>query len=338
MSAAWGWVWAAAIAVPAHADERGSGTDGRFALEIKACPAVSTEDLRRILGIEVGDLLIGEAEGVPAGADRLTIRCAGNFAWIEAVGPGDQNPLEQILRLDGFPGDAAPRALALAGLELLAARSSVVRERMDAKRSPPPVSPSEPRRPPTAASSKLAAPHVRPRPAASARETRVGVAVSWRKFLLEHGASAWGGQLQASTTLGRMWQVAGDADVARAHDQAGSLGETTGTLLSSGATFGVRSRGRYYGTSCGLGGRVGGVRLSGTSAHPATVSAASVWRPWGGPMAAASFWGGLARLALTLRAEAGYSLLAPEGQAGGVTVVSLRGPWAAIAVGASIRP
>ncbi len=55
-------------------------------------------------------------------------------------------------------------------------------------------------------------------------------------------------------------------------------------------------------------------------------------------MLAASFLAGFERFGLTLGAEAGQSLLAPEGQAGGVTVISIRGPWAAIFIGATMRP
>jgi hypothetical protein len=334
----WGLSWAVTTAAPARAEERRSADDGRFALEVKACPTVSTEDVRRILGIEIGDLLLGETEHVPAGADRLTIRCAGNFAWIEASGPADNQPLEQILRLDDFPGDAAPRALALAGLELLAARSSTVRERMVGKRNSVPPSASKPNQRAASPTSKVVAPEPSPRHVVSVRQTRIGLAGSWRTFLLEHGPDAWGGQVQAGTAFSRMWQVAADAEVMGARNAVGSLGTTNALLISCGATLGVRIGGNNLGAGLGLGGRIGGVRLSGTSADPANVSAATVWRPWGGPTAAAGFFAGVKWFAATLSAEVGQSLLAPEGQANGVTAISLRGPWAGISLGASIRP
>jgi hypothetical protein len=335
---AWGFTWAVTAGAPAHAEQHRPTGDGRFALEVKACPTVSTESVRRILGIEIGDLLLGQTEGVPAGAARLTIRCAGNLAWIEASGPADNTPFEQILRLDDFPGDAAPRALALAGLELLAARSSTVRARFVGKGNSRPRSRSTPSRCSAVPTSKVAAPEPSPRSAASTRETHIGLAGSWRTFLVEHGPSTWGGQVQASTIVGRMWQLAADAEVTGARNEVGHLGETSALLLSCGATFGVRAGRSRLGAGFGLGGRIGGVRLSGTSADPVRISATTVWRPWGGPMLTASFLGGFERYALTLSVEAGQSLLASEGQADGVTVISIRGPWAAIAVGASIRP
>ena len=172
----------------------------------------------------------------------------------------------------------------------------------------------------------------------SKREARLGLAGSWRTFLVEHGPSAWGGQVQASTALDPMWQLGADAEVAGARREVGHLGNVRALLISCGATFGVRAGGNNLGAGFGLGGRIGGVRLSGTSADPTNVSAATVCRPWGGPTADASFFAGVEWFALTLSAEVGQSLLAPEGQANGVTAISIRGPWAAISVGASIRP
>jgi hypothetical protein len=327
------------IAASVRAEENHSAGGGRFALEFEECPKTLAEGVRRCIGIEVGGLLYGVTEGVPAGSDRLTIRCAGNYAWIEAAGATDTTPLEKLLRLDQFPGDAAPRALALASLELMAAQSWTVRERIDGKRdSLPPATtrPSTP--PPPAAAPRTAATEPRPKSAVSAHETRIGLAGSWRTFLVERGPSLWGGQVQASTRIRRIWQVAADADVVGAQRKVENLGETSALLLSCGATLGVRTGDSDLGTSFGLGGRIGVARLWGSSADPENVSAATVWRPWGGPMAAASFFGGFWRFALTLIAEAGHSLLEPEGQAGGATVISLRSPWAAIYLGAGVRP
>ena len=332
-----GCTWAMTMA--ARAEQNRSVSDGRFALEIKECPKALTEGVRRFIGIEVGDLLYGETEGVPAETDSLTIRCADDFAWIEAAGATEIAPLEKLLHLGDFPGDAAARALALASLELMAARSATVRERIDSKRnSQPPAATPPSTTPPPVATPRTAALEPSPKSAVFVRETRIGMAGSWRTFPSQHGPSVWGGQVQTSTTVRRIWQLAADGDIARSPNKMVNLGEVSALLLSCGATFGVRTSGDKFGTGVGLGGRIGVARLSGTSADPANVSAATVWHPWGGPMAAASVFGGFGRVALTLIAEAGHALLEPEGKAGGVTVISLRGPWAAIYLGASVRP
>ena len=338
-----GFTWGMTMAESAYAERNLSVGDGSFALEIKECPKELTESVRRFVGIEVGDLLQEEADGVRAGTDFLTIRCSGNFAWIEAAGPTGSAPLEKLLRLDNFPGDAAPRALALASLELMAARSATVRERIDGNRnSAPPAATPPPAlaRPPIVPQPKTpppSAPEPSPKSVGPARDTRFGMAASWRTFPSAHGPSTWGGQGQASTRVRRIWQLSADIDVTSARSLV-NLGELSALLLSSGVAFGVCTRGSTLGTGIGLGGRIGTVRLSGRSANPTNVSAATVWRPWGGPMVAASVFGGFGRFVLTLIGEAGHSLLEPVGQAGGVAAISLRGPWTAIYLGAGLRP
>ena len=330
----WGVTWGMTIITRAAAEQSCSASDGRFALELQECPKALTEEVRRFVGIEVGDLMYGETEALPAGADTLTIRCAGDFAWIEAGCATDVAPPEKLLRLDAFPGDAAPRALALASLELMAARNSTVRQRMDGNRGAPakPPPPSIPREPPA----KPPVPEPSPQLAPFLRETQLGLAGVWRKFPADNGPSLWGGRVQASTTFAPVWQLAVDTEVTGGQIHV-KIGETKALLLSSGATFGLRTGGSTIGAGFGLGGRIGAVRLSGNGAESISVTTATVWRPWGGPMAAVNCFAGFGHFAMSLNGEAGQSLLKPEGQAGGVTAISLRGPWAALSLGANIR-
>jgi len=321
------------MAAPARAEQNHYVGDGRFVLKITDCPKALTESVRGFISIEVGDLLYGETERVSTGSDTLTIRCARNFAWIEAALATEDSPLEKLLHLDDFPGDAAPRALALASLELMAARSSMVRERIDgARNSTAPAAP--PPAPATTSGAVISQPIAIP--AMPVRRTRIGLGASFRTFPGKYGPSLFGGQVQVSTKFGSMWRFAADAEVASGKNKV-SLGETSATLMSSGTTFGVRAEGSNLGAGFGLGVRIGAVRLSGTSPDAINVSAATVWRPWGGPVAEASAFGGFGRVAITVITEAGQALLKPEGQAGGVTAIALRGPWAAFSLGASIN-
>jgi hypothetical protein len=324
--AALGLAWAVA-APAAYAEGDGSAGDGRFALEVKACPNLSTDSVRRILGIEVGDLLLPESSDAPTKADRLTIRCSGSFAWVQASGQAGGTPAEQVVSLDDLPGDAAPRVLALAGLELLATLNSTVRARMASKHEAPPP-----------ATALAATPEPGVASAASARETRIGLAGAWRLFLAEHGASAWGGQVQIHSTVGELWLLSADAELAGARNPVPGIGEASALLISCGAWFGLRRGSGRLGASFGLGGRLGAVRLSGDSADPATVTGATVWHPWGGPMATAGIVGRAGRFALGLRAESGYALVEANGLAGGATAITVRGAWAAIMLGGGIRP
>jgi len=325
----------ALLATPARGQTLAPANDGRFVLEIQECPRTLADGVRRLVAIEVGDLLRQRADDVAPGGDTLAIRCAGNFAQIEASGGAETAPAEKLFQLDDFPGDAAPRALALASLELMAARNSTVRERMDGNPSSSPLPPTPtPAKPPAPTRTRTSLPS---QPTAAPSTTvRVGLAAVWRTFPATHGPTLWGGQVQASAVFNRLWRGAADAELSTGQNSV-SLGQTRATLLTAGANFGVQHRRNNFEAGVGLGGRVGAVRLSGTSADPAYVSATSVWRPWGGPMTSAHVSASLGQFALTAVAEAGLPLLKPEGQAGASVAIALDDPWAAIALGASIR-
>jgi hypothetical protein len=164
------------------------------------------------------------------------------------------------------------------------------------------------------------------------------LAASWRTFLRDQGASLWGGKLEASTTLGDLWMVALDADVAGARTRLTGLGTVDALSLSSALTFGVGLRREGWGTGLGLGGRLGLMRLTGRSANGATVSASAAQHPWGGPVVQASALARLGRFSLMFSAEAGYSFGVFDGLAGSRTAVSAGGPWIGLGLGGGFHP
>jgi hypothetical protein len=318
------------LAVPVRAEE--VSPEGRFSLEIRSCPTVPEQSVRRILGIEIGDLLLGESDSLSVAHDRLTIRCVDHFARIDAAGPSATTPFEQVMDLEAFPEDAVARALALAGLELLSSLNSTVRARL--KPPPPPPSAS----PPAAPSTPAPPPKTVEEPPPTVRDTRVGLAGSWRTFVGDQGASLWGGRLEASTTLGDLWLVTGDIDGTGARIHVTGLGDVDAFSFSSALTFGARLKKGAWGGSLGVGGRLGLIRLTGKSANPSAVSAFSAQHPWGGPVAMARASARFGRFSLMLSAEAGYSFLASEGLAGNRTAVFVGGPWIGIGLGGGFHP
>lgn len=300
----------------ASAQETGSGGSDRVSLDVEACPTVPTEAVRQILSVEIGDLLLGE--GSAAASHRLTIRCAGNAAWVEAAGEGGADPVDRTLRLDSFPGDAAPRALALAGLELLAARSPAVRARMEARQ--------QPAAPPPAAE----APAVNRQP----RTVMLwGVAGAWRRFWAGQGLSTWGGRAQLGWMF-RPWHLGADLEASGASRDV-QLGKTSALLLSSSAAFGLSEGTRHRAFTFMLGGRLGMARLWGSAADPTNVLANAVVRPWGGPVATLGFIGTLKPLAVVVTVEAGRSLFTAEAQSESTTVLAVGGSWVALSLGAA---
>jgi len=322
------WCCVATVADPALADNPAPGREGAFAFEIKTCPRLPEEGVRHFLGLEIGDLLLTKAEGIPAERDRLSLRCVGKYAWVQATGPQSSAPVEQIISLDDFPADAAPRALALAGLELLATLSSTVRARLAGKH-PLPL-------PLTAPTPDLSESHAT-NPAAT-RETMLGLAGSWRSFPAQPGAFAWGGQVLLLSRFGQRWRFASDAEAATARTTMANLGQLHALLLSYAASLGVRASRGALEASLGAGARVGFARLSGESVDPTKIAGTTVWHPWGGPMVTVRTVGRWGRFALSLAAELGYSLATATGRANGDPAIAVGGTWLALSLGGGFSP
>lgn len=318
----------AASALPASAQDRNCPSSGHVELEVKGCPAVPDAAVRSVLGIEIGDLLLEPSACDAEEVDRLTIRCAGNFAAVEATGTSGGAPTERILRLDDFPGDAAPRALALLGVELLAARSAAVRERILRRRSGA-TTPAVATIAPSPSSAELATP--------AGRQVRIGVAAVGRTFVAQDHPFAFGGRVEASSTAMKFGLVSGDMEFAAARRDVDNVGQTTALLVSSAATFGTFAGGHRWRAAAGLGGRIGLVRESGSSADPARISSSTFVRPWGGPVLSASLSGTLRRVALAISGEAGWSLSSIDEMAAGLTAISVRGLWVAVSIGTDLR-
>lgn len=318
--------WAAAAPASAAASVARAVAGGGVQLEVAGCAAVPTRDVRHVLSVEIGDLLLDDSAGRAADADRLIVRCAGNFASVEASGPGEP-PVERMVRLDDFPGDTAARALALLGVELLAARSAAVRERILRRQSALAAPPVEVVAPP---------PPVAP-PVRAHREVRLGAAAVCRIFPAHGGPPALGGRLEASASAWRSGILAGDLEVASGSKTVADVGRATALLISAGATVGLAARREGWRAAAGLGGRIGLLRESGASADPTRISSSSFVRPWGGPTVNASLARTIGRLALSLGGEAGWSLSSVDEVAGGVTAIVVRGPWLAVWLGADLR-
>jgi hypothetical protein len=251
----------------------------------------------------------------------LTIRCAGNVAWVEAAGEGGGKTVDRTLRLDAFPEDAAPRVLALAGLELLATCSPTVRARVEAKQEP-----AAPRLP-----AQTLAVNRQPRPVLHA-----GVAGTWRMFFVGQGVSAWGGQAQLGWLLDR-WHLSADLEASGASRDV-KLGETSALLLSGGAAFGLVGGVDSRAFTVTLGGRLGMARMAGNATDATKAISSAVVRPWGGPMINLGFIGRFRPLAVVLTAEAGRSLFKAEAQSESATVLAVGGTWVAISLGVAVMP
>jgi hypothetical protein len=317
--------------VAATASARADGptaaaTTPRFALDAGACPPGVEAEVRRILSVETGPLLLEAGQPVPADGDHVRVICREKDATIEARGAGEGDPVTRTLRLDAFPGDAAPRAVALAAIEALAALN---RQRAQAAQAGP-------ARVTTAdAPSTLAqatAPAYRPPPASIA----ISLSLVRRVFVVSHGLSLWSGAVDIQRNVGSRWAVGLNLELGAVDDtSAGSLGHAHGIVTSAAAFFGPRYDRTPLSGALAVGGRLGVASLSGSPSLAATGT--TVVRPWSGPALAAYGVLGKKRVQLRVNLEIGVALLGTEGLAGGASVLSISGGWIALSVGPGVR-
>ena len=299
---------ALALSAVATAGAAAQAAQATVALDTAACPAIPEAAIRRIVGIELGDLL-AESGDVPVGGNRLAMICQEGVARLAARGAGDGQPIERELRLAEFPGDAAPRALALAGVEMLAALDPAVRARIQIRQSPAAAAPA----PPARADRSLVA---------------AGIAISAvrREFLGGGGFGGWGGRIDLDRGFSGRFVVGIDVEMDGGSTTV-ALGEASALLVSAGAFGGLRAAGARVAGSLSLGARVGLASLEGTPAGGAGATGGQVLRPWWGPAIAARGWLRTGPIGFVAALEAGVAARGARGLADGVTVLAVDGAW-----------
>jgi hypothetical protein len=291
-------------------------TERRVVLATTGCPAGVDSAIRRIVGLEIGDLLAENGEA--AETDYLAVVCAHDWARLEANGPGRPRQIDRTLGLNDFPADAVPRALALAGVEMLAALSPAVRRRVEAGAAKQEV----PARAPVV--------QLVPPPA-----WRADASVVWHGFLGDNGLSLWGARGRVGRELGERLSLGLDLD-AVSGSRAVALGQVRGVLVSAGAFFGVHAGAQDLFADLALGGRIGIAYLAGDPGST-NVAGDRVSHAWGGPALSLRSWAGRGRLGLVFCGESGLALLGAEGLVGGATAASVHNFWVSLALGVGIR-
>jgi hypothetical protein len=313
--------------VAAHALLAGTGkaavapaARGTVVLDAAACPSVPEAAIRHIVAIEIGDLLAAPGDVPAAGGNRLTIACDKTAARLAASrADGADPPIERALPLASFPGDAAPRALALAGVEMLAALDPAVRERIQTRQSSPAAPPPPPPPTPARADGALAP---------------VGITISAvrRDFVAASGAGGWGARLDLDRGVAERFALGVDVEVDRASTTV-ALGEARALILSAGVFGGPRRAGRRAAGALSLGARGGLVSLEGTPAGGSGATGGSALRPWWGPAITARGWLRAGPVGLAGAIEAGFTVRGAHGLADGATILAVDGAWLAAGIG-----
>ena len=308
-------VLAAAAAAGMTGTAAAAATRGTVVVDATACPSVPEAAIRRIVAIEIGDLLAETGERPATGATRLSLACDGAAARLAARRDGDGLPIERVLPLGDFPGDAAPRALALAGVEMLAALDPAVRERVQIRQTPPPAPATTP-------------------PRADRSAAAVGIAISAvrRDFVATAGAGGWGARIDLDRRLADWFALGLDLEVDGARATV-ALGEARAVIMSAGVFAGPRAAGSRVAGTVALGARGGIAALEGTPAGGSGAIGSHVLRPWWGPAIGARGWIRAGAVSVVGAIEAGVAVRGAKGQADGTTVLALDGVWVATAIG-----
>ena len=323
----------------------------KVAVRVVACSAPFETALRRMLAIELGELLDDPPADNASNRESIEIACEAEQARISARSVTGDQIARNDLRFDAFPSDAAPRAMALAALEALRAVDPTLTGRLAAQQTEasvnatshnPAGAPSN--KPPIKAdatpaagtrSDQTAPPKIAPSPSSSARPvTRLALGATARHFVAAPATTLLGIRLELSRRFSAPWDAGLDLDGALGRHQV-TLGTVEARLLSSAAWLAARAGSGDWSASAGLGGRVGLLSLEGAPSLEA--KGHSVLRPLAGPLLMVRADGSVGSLALAIAGEGGYALAGAEGLAGGVSALRLNGLWLAVSANAGLR-
>jgi hypothetical protein len=93
----------------------------KVAVRVQACSPSFEAALRRMLALELGELLADARPETTRPLESIEVVCEAERANISARSVAGDQVAHNDLRFDAFPRDAAPRAVALAALEALRA-------------------------------------------------------------------------------------------------------------------------------------------------------------------------------------------------------------------------
>jgi hypothetical protein len=291
------------------------------------CPEAQPEELRRVVRVELRALLVDE----PPGPDltRVRIVCKGDLAALTVDDPLTAKALRRVISLTGAAPAVKPRLLGLAVAELVAASW------IELALNPTPALP--PAEPPASARTRAAG-------RAVARARFGSGAASWSPWSLRavgafnltgftSGPVLMGGGIRLGKDLPA--HLALSLDLMFVHgSEAVSLGRVATDLITVAPALLARVRLGPVDLRGGLGFRVGGARLTGSPADPATARAGSLVAAVYGPMLTVSTSVRLWRfLLLEVAGEAGWVVRPIGGLVAHQREVSLGGAFLGFQLG-----
>jgi hypothetical protein len=320
-AALWG-LWGALLATPVPARAQ----HPLVRLDV-ACPEARPEEMRRIVRVELRALMVDE----PSGPDltRVHVVCKGGLAALTVDDPLTGKSLRRVVSLEGAAPAVLPRLLGLAVAELVAASWIEL-----ALNPTPALPPAEP--PASAGAREAGSAAVRARLAAGPATWSPWGLRAAGAFVLTgftSGPVLVGGGLRLGKDLPK--HLALSLDVMFVHgSELVSLGRVAIDLITAAPALLARLQLGPVDLRGGLGFRVGGVRLTGSPADPATARGGSLATAFYGPILTVGTSVRLWRLLLLeVAGEAGWMIRPVGGLVSHQREVSLQGVFLGLQLG-----
>lgn len=329
MNGRWALVALAGAAAPAAAYAAPDDANHPLVrIDVDACVGAPSADVRRVLRVELGALLVDDA---PAGevVTRAVVSCQGRSIHLRVDDPITGKSLTRDVDVDVSDAPGRARLVALAVAELVAASWT------ELETNPrPEVQPAGARPPQSAVDAvrKVVRAKIPKQSDEEIGRTRMTLVASRRSFFSESTAQ-WGGGMR----LGRdeFEHVGWTADILGEHGATDvSLGTVYLDTITVGGSLYLYRRWSVVTFQLGVGVRLGAARLSGKPYQSESAYAGSGIAPWGWPTAI----GGLrlrpiGPIVIEASGELGYVVLPMAGAVGGVREVTIAGPWVGAQLG-----
>jgi hypothetical protein len=311
----------AALATSSLAHAQADDNHPRVRLQVHSCTGTSENEVRHLVGLELGALLTDES--VPGEVTEVSVSCERQHVWLRVDDPITGKALTRVVDLSSDPVSARARLVALAATELVVASWT----ELETNPSPqvPPAGP-RPSDHAVAAARKVVGSRLPKQMNPKVEQMRLLVVASRRSFFSEQTA-LWGGGVR----VGRdEFSVAGwTADLLAEHGETEvSLGRVTMDTFTVGGSLYLYRRWAWATFQLGFGIRVGMARLSGETDESVEAQTASGIAPWGWPTAN----GGLriepyGPLIIEAAGETGYVVLPMSGTVDGRREYTVDGLW-----------